>query len=177
MKTSPVSPLPPLTNFPQPAVDASPRDTSTPPQPVLARVARTNDDGTTYVTDVRPGFSQFPLSAATFGSFTGALDSARGAAKTFHDANVTGWFFRHHQPLVEAVAVQHVTDGWQLLPTSSQLDEYDRREGYIFKQWSHDPGATLAQKTDATIDGLVSYKRFVDFRQAAVGDVVPVASR
>jgi len=79
MKTSPVSPLPPLTNFPQPAVDASPRDTSTPPQPVLARVARTNDDGTTYVTDVRPGFSQFPLSAATFGSFTGALNQHKGS--------------------------------------------------------------------------------------------------
>lgn len=161
--------------FPLPAVDATPRyDDGRVP---LAQVAHTAQNGTTYYVDVLPkkGNAAPPQAKPSYASVSDAVRAARLITKAEYKAAETGpWFHRRHS-VVDAIAVFAAADGTATLrSTTSQLDGYDYRDGYIFKQWARTADETLARSLDPALAALVSFDGAVDFRGIAQGEVVSV---
>ena len=162
-------------SFPLPAVNASPKYNDG--RVALAQVAHTASNGTTYYVDVLPRKDNAapPNANPQYAIESDTVRAARLLSKTARKAAEIGNWMHRRNSVVDAIAVLKAADGTATLrATTTNLDGYDYRDGYIFKQWARTADETLARSLDPSLAALVSFDGAVDFRGVDMGEVVSV---
>ncbi len=102
------------------------------------------------------------------GRFTAVDDAVRAADRIMQShrkaATTTLFPFRRKVELLDPIAVIANGSVFELYRTrGATVDPWDRKEGYIFKQWRHVPGRTDANRVDASLQALVGWSRVARF--------------